>query len=135
MAYLASEEFSQVEREGKIGVMNWPEWHYGVLLLYGQSLALNHLIASDQAHVVRIANQLDYPSGNTNSIHNILNIHVFHGDGMFSKFAFKVGKYDQMNTTDSDEVKYYCLKMALDGKRMSGIELNNLLVNQTTNKI
>ena len=135
MAYLAQEEFSQVERDGKLGVELWPDWHFGVLLLYGQTLALNHLIAAGEAHIVKLENHLDFPSGNTNSIHTVLNIHVFHGDDMFSKFAFKVGKYDQMNATDSEEVKYFCLKMALDGKRMSGTDLNNLLVEQTKNKI
>jgi len=29
MAYLSSEEFAQPEREGKLGVELWPDWHYG----------------------------------------------------------------------------------------------------------
>lgn len=54
MAYLAQEEFTQVERDGKLGVALWPDWHYGVLLLYGQHLALNHLIANKQINVVKL---------------------------------------------------------------------------------
>lgn len=54
MAYLALEEFTMPEREGKLGVALWPDWHYGVLLLYGQHLALNHLIAMKQIHVVKL---------------------------------------------------------------------------------
>jgi hypothetical protein len=79
MAYLASEEFSPPEREGKVGTILWPDWHYGVLLLYGQHLALNHLIGSNQLNVIRLQNLIDYPSGNTDNIMSMLHIHVFHG--------------------------------------------------------
>jgi hypothetical protein len=41
MAYLSSEEFAQPEREGKVGTILWPDWHFGVLLLYGQGLMLS----------------------------------------------------------------------------------------------
>jgi hypothetical protein len=81
MAYLASEEFSPPERDGKVGTTLWPDWHYGVLLLYGQHLALNHLIGSNQLNVVRLQNLIDYPSGNMDNIRNMLHIHVFHGIG------------------------------------------------------
>ena len=29
MAYLSNEEFAEPERQGKLGVDLWPEWHYG----------------------------------------------------------------------------------------------------------
>ncbi len=61
MGYLGTEEFAQPEREGKLGTILWPEWHYGVLLLYGQNLALNHLIGLKQSNVVKIENYIDYP--------------------------------------------------------------------------
>lgn len=32
MVYLAIEEFTQVEREGRLGIALWPEWHYLVIL-------------------------------------------------------------------------------------------------------
>lgn len=128
MAYLSQEEFSQVERDSGLGTMLWPDWHYGVLLLYGQSIGLNHLIAGEQMHVVKLTRHLDYGSGNTDSVHSALNIHVFHGDDMFSKFAFKMGKYDAMNATASDEIKYYALWMALEGKRISCRDLHSLLL-------
>ncbi len=131
MSYLALEEFTQPEKEGKVGVINWPEWHFGVLLLYGQHLALNHLIASNQLNIRRLNNMIDYPSGNTDSIYDLLHIHVFHGDSLFSKFAFKMNKYDNTTISDSDskyeQVKYYALKMALEGKRKSCKELNQML--------
>ena len=121
MAYLSSEEFAQPEREGKVGTILWPDWHYGVLLLYGQSLALNHLIALNELNVIKLEEHIDFPSGNTESIFKMLHIHVFHGDDVFSKFAFKLGQYDNMSVSNENAtlVKYYALKMALDGKRTS----------------
>ena len=134
MAYLAAEEFTSVEIEGQLGARLWPQWHYGVLLLYGQSIALNHLISTRQLNLIKLENQLDFPSADPSSIHKVINIHVFHGSSMFSKFDFKAGKYDSMNVTDSDEVKDFCLKMALEGKRMSETQLLAMFVEQSKNK-
>lgn len=137
MTYLSQEEFSQPEREGKVGVQLWPFWHYGVLLLYGQNIGLNHLIGSKQLNVVKLDNLIDFPSANDEDINRKIHIHVFHGDNMFSKFAFKVGKYDNMNVKDSEvnKVKNYCLKMALDAKRSSNAELKSQLDAQIASKI
>ena len=129
MIYISEEEFSGPEREGKLGVILWPHWHYGVLLLYGQSLALNHLIASNQIKVTKLEEYLDYPSHYEKNINKILHIHVFHGDDMFSKFQFKAGKYDQYADIPGDinSGKYYSLKMALDGKRLSSSKFIEML--------
>jgi hypothetical protein len=125
MAYLSAEEFSQPEREGKVGTLLWPEWHYGVLLLYGQSLGMNHLIATKQLNVIQLPNLIDYPSGNVEPIRSKLHIHVFHGDDMFSKFVFKMGRYDNMTVSNENAtlVKYYALKMALEGKKLPESQL------------
>jgi hypothetical protein len=32
MMYLAEEEFTTADKTGKVGTVNWPEWHYGVSL-------------------------------------------------------------------------------------------------------
>ncbi len=119
------EEFSKPEREGKMGTGLWPYWHYGVLLLYGQNIGLNHLIGSKQMNVVKLDNLIDYPSANVEEVEKKLHIHVFHGDDLFSKFAFKMGKYDNMSTENLDvsKVKYFCLKMALEAKRTTNEEL------------
>lgn len=134
MAYLSSEEFAPPVRQGILGTLLWPDWHYGVLLLYGQSLALNHLIASQQINVVKLANLLDHHSGNNDSIHSAINIHVFHDNNLFSKFAFRMGKYDAMNTSVSDEINLYALRMALEGKRFTSVKLFSMLVEQIENK-
>ena len=55
---------------------------------------------------------------------------------MFSKFSFKSGKYDTMTVDESQSqtVKYYALKMALEGKKLSCSELYNMFLNATSNK-
>ncbi len=127
-SYLSQEEFSQPERDGKVGTELWPYWHYGVLLLYGQNIGLNHLIGSHQMNVVKLDNLIDFPSANTENINTKLHIHVFHGDDVFSKFAFKMGKYDNMTLDgDANRVKFYCLKMALEAKRTTNDELKKQL--------
>jgi hypothetical protein len=145
MAYLASEEFTEPERKWELGTLNWPEWHFGVLSMYGHTLAMNHLIAMNQMSIVRLNESIDYPSGNEQSVFNVLHIHVYHGESMFSKFAFKDGKYDFVSFEDFDvtdqsrtykynQVKWFCLKTALEGRRIKADELHRMLVSATSNK-
>lgn len=139
MAYVNNEEFAQPEREQKLGTLMWPEWHYGVLLLYGQHLALNHLIGSEQINVVRLENQFDYPSGNNHSIYNMLHVHVFHGENLFSKFMFKANRYenitlDEIDQEKSEMVGWYALKMALEGQRLPSQQLLNLFADSIKKK-
>lgn len=119
MAYIASEEFSLPEREGKLGVMLWPYWHYGVLSMYGLHMAFNHLMANNFT-IVKIPDHMDYPTSNSDSINDKLHYHVFHTDEMFSKFQFQDGKYDNIdyNKEDTTKSRFYCLKMALEGKKI-----------------
>jgi hypothetical protein len=137
MGYLAKEEFTQAERDGKTGVTMWPEWHYGVLSMYGAHLALNHLLGSKEINLIVVPGIIDYPSTNTELIENMIHIHVFHGHDLFSKFAFKMGHYDEslLNETNIHHVKYYALKMALDSKRISSQNLYKLLQLEASKKI
>ncbi|CAF5217162.1 unnamed protein product, partial [Rotaria magnacalcarata] len=57
MLHLSDNEFSQVERDQKLGVLLWPDWHYGVLSMYGTHLAVNHLLVSEKLDI-KTANQL-----------------------------------------------------------------------------
>jgi hypothetical protein len=136
MSYLTEEEFSQPEREGKVGVMLWPYWHYGVVLLYGQNLMMNHLIETRQLNIVKLEDHLDYPSYYSENIGNMLHIHVFHGDDMFSKFRFKAGAYDNVSYADKDVrvAKFYALKMALEAKRTPAETLLKNLLAETSKK-
>lgn len=137
MAYLNMEEFSLPEREGKLGTLLWPQWHYGVLLLYGQHLALNHLIGSHQVNVIKLNDLIDYPSANTEQVDSKIHIHVFHGDDLFSKGAFKNGKYDDMKITNQNTslIKFYCLKMALEAKNLPNSNLKHLLEQEIHRKL
>lgn len=139
MVYLALEEFTQVERAGKLGAALWPEWHYQVLSMYGHTLALNHLLATNQTNVVRLNNQIDVPSHISNSIYRVIHIHVFHCFTLFSKFDFKEGKYDDIVLRDdesmqSDDVKNYALMMALEAKRTPNWLLFEMLKKVIANK-
>lgn len=142
MAYLNNEEFAQPAREKKLGTLMWPEWHYGVLLLYGQHLLLNHLIGTNQINVVKLQDQLDYPSGNNHSIDKMIHIHVFHGDNLFSKLVFRMGKYDNMtseldkpeNKARENQVNWFSFKMAMEGKYLKFEDLADLLSKAITKK-
>ena len=89
-----NQEFSQPEREDKIGTILWPDWHFGVLSMYGGSIALNHFIGTKQMNVVKLNELIDFPSAYTEDVNNKLHIHVFHGDDMFSNFkvCIQIGK-------------------------------------------
>jgi hypothetical protein len=78
-------------------------------------------MASKQIHITKLHQLIDYPSGNQNSIFSKVHIHVYHGGEVFSKSNFKDGKYDNMTVLDADrfKIKYYCLRMALESKRLT----------------
>ena len=108
-----------------------------MLLLYGQNIGMNHLIGSKHINIVKLSNMIDYPSGNTEKITDKLHIHVYHGEEMFSKFMFKMGKYDNMTvpTENLTQVKVYCLKMALESKRSNASDLFKMLTGESNRKL
>jgi hypothetical protein len=93
-----------------------------VLLLYGQQLAMNHLIATKTLNIIKLDKLLDFPSTNSlSSINEALLIHVFHDETLFSKFVFKSGGYDNITLSNisysmSKRINYYALKMAMMSK-------------------
>lgn len=137
MCILSVEEFTSLEKSGRLGVKSWPQWHYGVLSLYGQSLVMNHLIKSKQMNIIKLDNQLDYPSHSNISIDNIIAIHAYHTGRLFSKYELKLGKYDKFEGKDFNfnVVKYYSLKMALEAKFLSNFELEHMLKIELIKKI
>ncbi len=86
------------------------------------------LSGTKQMNVVKLSELIDYTSANTENINTRLHIHVFHGDDLFSKFALKMGHYDNMTVNDSvaNQTKYYCLKMALDARRSASEDEENV---------
>jgi hypothetical protein len=120
--------------------------HYGVLLLYGQHLALNHLVAIREVRVIIGHDLLDQSTTNKSPEYVQqgirLNLHCWHTNERFSKFAFKLGQYNQTeleiyrnDTTAqayvSDRTEQKCfylllfkaMRMALESKYMTLEEL------------
>ena len=105
-------------------------------MLYGQYLALNHLMATKQLNVPKLEEFIDFPSYTNLTINDKLHIHVYHNDGIFSKFEFKKGDYDKLEipTSNTDQIDKFCLKMALESKRLSDIDLLKLFEQQNLRK-
>jgi hypothetical protein len=122
MAYLSSEEFSPPEKEFKQPLL-WPYWHYGVVLLYGQNIAMNHLISTKQLNIIKLGNLIDVPTDTEISIYKAIHLHVFHGNNLFSKFSFKNGEYDHFKIDEDNSnlnlANYYALNIALKSKLLN----------------
>ncbi|CAM2722764.1 unnamed protein product [Rotaria socialis] len=126
MLWLNQNEFAAPERESKLGTLMWPEWHYGVLLLYGQHLALNHLSATNQIRIIIGHNLLDQ-STTDDTLPYVqqgirLNLHCWHTNNRFSKFAFKLGQYNRTELElyrNDTTAKAFAMRMALESKYMT----------------
>ena len=109
-----------------------------VVLLYGQSLVLNHLIANNQTSLVFLDQHIDFQSRFHKSIHKVVHIHAFQLPGVFDKIAFKAGSYDRMELNESqlnsDDVVDYSLRIALDSKRTANSALAKLYQNEILSK-
>jgi hypothetical protein len=101
MLYLSNNEFAQVEREQKLGTLLWPDWHYGVLSMYGTHLAVNHLLISEKLDIIKADQLLDQSTTDKNQYdleeNNRLHLHCWHTDKQFSKFQFKAGQYNSIH--------------------------------------
>ena len=73
--------------------------HYGVLLLYGQHLGINHLVGQNKIRIIIGHDRLDQSSTNKDPAYlrtgARLNFHCWHTNERFSKFAFKLGQYNR----------------------------------------
>ncbi|CAF1147501.1 unnamed protein product [Adineta ricciae] len=132
--YLAINEFTQAERRGRVGIALWPDWHYGVLLLYGCDLAINHLVASENISIELARRLLDQTTTNRdpNDIekNNRLHLHCWHTDDMFSKFQFKAGNYNHIHPhtlINDTSPAGYALRIALESRLMSLTKLKQTL--------
>eukprot|EP01098_Paradermamoeba_levis_P000789 TRINITY_DN1091_c0_g1_i12.p1 TRINITY_DN1091_c0_g1~~TRINITY_DN1091_c0_g1_i12.p1 ORF type:complete len:535 (-),score=147.03 TRINITY_DN1091_c0_g1_i12:183-1589(-) len=143
MHWLAKNEFSQPEKEGKLGTILWPFWHFPVILLYGQHMALNDFIGRNVLKVVKSENIMDWLSTTTTKLtepyeqNTPIHLHVWHTPEMFSKFAFKMGKYDNLSSSSFSTtiVRDYAMHMALDSKNKTLTKLNQILQNIAAAKV
>jgi hypothetical protein len=132
MIYLYANEFTEPDRQGQIGVANWPDWHFGVLSMYGAHLAVNHYWDQKKINFAKLNAFFDQgTSGNNHrmmglngAVDKVVHLHTWHSEELFSKFKFKEGAYDQMEVPINQTlIVPYCLAMALESKRLSPAEL------------
>jgi hypothetical protein len=94
-------------------VFNWPDWTYGVSLLYAGELAINHLCDN-----ITFTEYLDYFSDSTQDIDQHKHIHCWHTNNRFSKFAFNDGLYNTIdpNSLNQNKIDEYCTYIALQSR-------------------
>ncbi|CAF0994327.1 unnamed protein product [Rotaria sordida] len=141
MLYLYDNEFTSVEREKKLGVLLWPDWHYGVLSMYGTHLAVNHLSISEKLDIKKADELLDQSTTNKDSYdlekNNRLHLHCWHTDKQFSKFQFKAGKYNDIHPRtliNDTSAQAYAMRMALESRLMTLDELGQYVHRISNNK-
>ena len=76
-------------------------------------------------NIIKLEDHIDHVSDNSDSVFNIMHIHVFQGSDLFSKNKFRDGDYDKFDLSkhDTTEAKYYAMKMALLTKSLSSEEI------------
>ncbi|UJR27828.1 hypothetical protein I4U23_009096 [Adineta vaga] len=141
MLHLYINEFTNAEHEQKVGTLLWPDWHYGVLSMYGTHLAVNHLIISDKFNIKKADQLLDQSTTNKDPYdlakNNRLHLHCWHTESPFSKFQFKAGSYNQIHPRtlyNDTSAQAYALRMALESRLMTLNELGQRLHDIGNNK-
>eukprot|EP00042_Codosiga_hollandica_P016620 m.43014 g.43014 ORF g.43014 m.43014 type:complete len:156 (-) comp46605_c0_seq1:173-640(-) len=109
----------------------WGRGFYpGVALLYGSELAINH--AWTLSHSGRLLKSfgktqfipsMDCHTGYTYNVCEAAQLHTFHSDNIFSKFAFGSGKYVgfDASTLDVTQLNHYALYVAMRGNNMTTV--------------
>ncbi|CAF1147356.1 unnamed protein product [Adineta ricciae] len=134
MLHLYIYEFTKAEHEQKVGTILWPDWHYGVLSMYGTHLAVNHLFVSDKFDIKKADQLLDQSTTNKDPFdlqkNNRLHLHCWHTEQPFSKFAFKDGRYNKIHPRtlyNDTSAQAYAMRMALESRLMTVNELGQRL--------
>ncbi|KAI3378641.1 hypothetical protein SNEBB_010883 [Seison nebaliae] len=118
-------EFSPIERAGKLGILMWPDWHHGVLTMYGAHIAAHYLSCATLSDIQKNENKrsllpiltiyhsthmLDSISTSDEVLskrpldHPFIHIHCWHTNMDFSKFLFKETPYC---SNQSETLKLY----------------------------
>ena len=111
----------------------WPEWHYGVLLLYGGHLAVNEVLQSGNAHPFQKLD-LDHPTTSPAncSLDGPIHLHTYQTDDYFSKYAFNQRSYNATyplpDVLNSTQCRDYAGYIAGDSLRMTNAELATRLL-------
>jgi hypothetical protein len=112
IAHIAGNEFTTAERKGLLQALNWPEWHYYVILLYGQNIALNIALTQNSSlsarfSIIQFSSREDYRFGCRDSQIRVRKKqlkHQLHSPG----FGFKREERDEYEL----RVHYYWSKRA-----------------------
>ncbi|CAM4803103.1 unnamed protein product [Rotaria magnacalcarata] len=136
MVHLSKNEFTEPERQRKLGILLWPDWYYGVLLLYSCELAINHLKLSENIDLGLAYTLLDQSTTDRDQYdmekNNRLHLHSWHTLEKFSKFEFKAGKYNRIHPRKfmkDTSALGYAMRMALESRLMSHVGLKAELMN------
>ncbi|GAU90489.1 hypothetical protein RvY_02896 [Ramazzottius varieornatus] len=96
MVYLSKTEFAPKMRKQSwwSQAVLWPEWHYGVLLLYGGQLAINEILHAGRRYPFQKID-LDHPTTSTAACTETgpIHLHTYQSDTYFSKYRFASGAY------------------------------------------
>ncbi|ETV82638.1 hypothetical protein H257_05215 [Aphanomyces astaci] len=114
--YMYANEFTDEEKSPEYGIKGWPNWHVGVLSMYGGHVAINH--CTRDFGVVKDAHNLDFPTTSHESPTRHAHLHTWQDSNRFSKFAFADGAYKNENKSalDLDDISDYAMYMALDSQ-------------------
>lgn len=109
-AHRLAEDFG----EDKANWGTWPGWYRGVMSMYAAEIAANE----DWESYLRFGRQriLDVESGSCMEIDNmVFHIHATHKETLFSKFAYRSGKYQAITPWELDRKRIgdYCLWLVL----------------------
>ncbi|KAF0705782.1 Aste57867_6939 [Aphanomyces stellatus] len=116
MQYLSDHAFTDEEKSEEYGTKGWPEWHYGVLTLYGGDIAINH--CTREYGVVKDEAMLDYPTTSDHPPAEHAHLHTWQNHEVFSKYDFADGLYENisLDSLSLDKIRDYAMYMALDSQ-------------------
>ena len=134
MIHLSKIEFSPKQRTsawwGQASL--WPEWHYGVLSMYGTHLAINEVTQLGKKFPFRKMD-LDHPTSSHQNCtsEGPLHLHTYQTPDYFSKYVFTDRKYVGNNSLPSSLNSTRCCDyagyIAGDSLNMTSTELAEML--------
>ena len=85
--------------------------------MYASEIALNELEPD-----LIVSDLIDHDAAQSGDVLTVLHVHSYHSRQFFSKMALADGWYDNVNTTgtDTSDVRFYALEMALRGNNIGG---------------
>ena len=138
MVWLHTQEFSEYEKNPVSSDLGWPNWHWPVLLLYGGHIAVNQ-VPSEKVFITAFQPdapmRLDQGTTDTQPLPNsTIHMHCWHTDELFSKFAFALGQYADMDLGSflaMESASAYAVTVAVSSARLGEGEMASLLANAT----